>query len=113
MPANLENLPFDVFHSVACYLEIRDYTHLSRVCTKFNVLLQNDSTARACLQVCKFLREPRQFGLTRHNSEALQAQDEGNKVASSQETPRFGQLLSACSRSERLCAQHILIRLAL
>src|SRR5947209_1339216 len=113
MPANLENLPFDVFHNIACYLEIRDYTHLSRVCTKFDVLLRNDSTARACLQVCKLLRKPRQFGLTRSNSEALQAQDEDNKMAFSQKAPHFGQLLSACSRSERPCAQHILIPLPL
>ena len=55
MPANLENLPFDIFYHIACYLEIRDYTQLSRVCTKFNELLQNDSTARSCLQVCKFV----------------------------------------------------------
>jgi hypothetical protein len=55
MPANLDNLPFDILHSIACYLEIRDYTHLSRVCKKFDVLLQNDSTARSCLQVWNFL----------------------------------------------------------
>src|SRR5437763_15396774 len=55
MPAGLDSLPFDVFHTIACSLDVREYVHLSQACKRANELLRNESTARLCLQVrnCK------------------------------------------------------------
>ena len=51
MSTSILKLPFDVVDCIASYLTVREYTFWSQVNHKFQEDLNNDGTARKCLQV--------------------------------------------------------------
>ena len=51
MPTCVLDLPYDILHYVSAYLTVREYTHLSFVNRQFHQYLQNERTARLCLEV--------------------------------------------------------------
>jgi hypothetical protein len=105
MPTGLDSLPFDVFHTIACSLNVREYIYLSRVCKRINALLRNESTARICLQVGNFGNGEDGLNQADYNSEASQAQEDDDKLTLIGAISVFEEQLDGLSLVERLFAQ--------
>jgi hypothetical protein len=105
MPTGLDSLPFDVFHTIACSLNVREYIYLSRVCKRINALLRNESTARICLQVGNFGNGEDGLNQADYNSEVSQAQEDDDKLTLIGAISVFEEQLDGPSLVERLFAQ--------
>lgn len=51
MQNSLTCLPYDLIVQIATALDLRSFVNFSRVCRRIHGHLQNDGTARRCLQV--------------------------------------------------------------